>query len=142
MTFIFDIDGVLADSSHRAHHLRKRPPDWQAYRAGIVDDRPIIPIVALASALHVAGQTVLLVTSRDAATRPQTEQWLEAHGVKFAALFMRPAGDTRLEYDVKSDLIADARDAGYDPLVIIDDRDDAIRAAIGQGIAALQVHHP
>lgn len=142
MAFIFDIDGVLADSSHRAHHLRKRPPDWQSYRAGIADDKPIAPIVALASALHAARQSVLLVTSRDAATRPQTEQWLESHGVQYTALFMRPAGDTRLEYDVKSDLIADARDAGYDPIVLIDDRDDAIRAAIGQRIAALQVHHP
>jgi len=138
----FDLDGVLIDSSHRAHHLRRRPPDWQAYRAGIADDKPISSMIELANALHEAGQIVLLISSRDAVTRDQTEQWLADHGVKYHQLYMREPGDVRLEYDVKSDMLADARDAGFNPAIVIDDRADAIRAAIGQGVIGLQVFTP
>jgi len=75
-------------------------------------------------------------------TRDQTEQWLADHGVKYHQLYMRPAGDVAHEYDTKSNLIAAARDDGFNPAIVIDDREDAIRAAIGQGVIGLQVFTP
>ena len=31
MISIFDIDGVLADATHREHHVTKKPKDWDAF---------------------------------------------------------------------------------------------------------------
>lgn len=29
--YVFDIDGTLADLTHRLHHIQKQPKDWDAF---------------------------------------------------------------------------------------------------------------
>ncbi len=38
---VVDIDGVLADATHRQHHLEGRPKDWDAFFAAVGEDPPI-----------------------------------------------------------------------------------------------------
>ena len=38
MIAVFDIDGVLADPTHRQHHVAARPKDWDAFFAAVGGD--------------------------------------------------------------------------------------------------------
>ena len=41
MIVVFDIDGVLADATHREHHLSSRTKDWDAFFAEVGGDAVI-----------------------------------------------------------------------------------------------------
>ena len=46
--YIFDIDGTIADLSHRLPHIQKTPKDWTAFFASVADDVPIEHTIKLA----------------------------------------------------------------------------------------------
>ena len=68
---IFDMDGVLADTSGRQHHLAGLRRDWDAFFAECGED-PIIPEVARLLELLTPGLVVVLLTARPARVRVQT----------------------------------------------------------------------
>lgn len=76
--YIFDIDGTLADCSHRLHHIQTHPKDWPAFFAGCINDAPIHHVVRLAKTL---GETheIIFVSGRSDECRAATETWLETH---------------------------------------------------------------
>src|SRR5665213_2001730 len=81
---IFDIDGTLANCSHRLHHiLETRPKDWDAFFGAMDDDLPIRPIVQLFTELETAGNVIILCTGRPENYRQVTERWLWNNGVEF-----------------------------------------------------------
>jgi len=49
---IFDIDGTLADVSERIHHVSKKPKNWNAFFAGMAQDKAIHSMVRLCNILH------------------------------------------------------------------------------------------
>lgn len=53
-TIVFDIDGTLADLSHRRHHVESRPKNWDAFFEDISEDKPNAPLRWLHSILHAA----------------------------------------------------------------------------------------
>jgi hypothetical protein len=53
MDVVVDLDGTLADCTHRLHHIRgERAKNWDAFFAACHLDQPNPAIVALAKALH------------------------------------------------------------------------------------------
>lgn len=40
--YIFDIDGTIADLSHRLPHIQKEPKDWDAFFGCVADDAPML----------------------------------------------------------------------------------------------------
>ena len=71
----FDIDGVLADSWWRRHHLRGSRPDWEAFFEDCPGD-PCLPLTRLPRILEGAGYDILFITSRPEGNRAKTELWL------------------------------------------------------------------
>lgn len=68
---IFDLDGTLADLSHRVHHVRNGSRNWDAFFAECGDDAVIEPVRELAQALHRAGYRIILASGRtDKVRRP------------------------------------------------------------------------
>ena len=51
---IFDIDGTLADCTHRLHHVKHGRRDWGAFNAKMGDDQVRAPIRDLAVAVATA----------------------------------------------------------------------------------------
>lgn len=91
--YIFDIDGTLADCSHRLHHIQKQPKDWDSFFAACMDDQPIAHMVALAKSLPLP---IICVSGRSDVVRVETDFWLRVRaGLNPAALYMRRAGDHR-----------------------------------------------
>ena len=135
--YIFDIDGTLADCSHRLHHIQKQPKDWTAFFAEVLDDEPIPHVVALAKSLAERHE-IVFVSGRSDQCRGQTELWLCRHAF-FAPLFMRRAGDHRDDDVVKIEILAEVRAAGYEPIMAFDDRDRVVAAWRAAGIPCAQV---
>ena len=73
---VFDIDGVLADVSHRLHHIAARPKNWPAFFAAAAGDPPLPEGVDLARRLS-ADHEVLYLTGRPESLRSVTQHWLE-----------------------------------------------------------------
>lgn len=101
---VFDIDGVLADVSHRVHHVERRPKNWSAFFAAAHADPPLAEGVALAH--EVADEHPLLyLTGRPESLRRVTERWLHRHDLPRGRLLMRRAGDYRPARFMKLDVV-------------------------------------
>ncbi len=91
---VFDIDGVLADVSHRLHFLAGRRKDWDGFFAAAVDDPALAPGLALAAESALECEVVYL-TGRPERCRPDTLDWLARHGLPDGPLHMRSGTDRR-----------------------------------------------
>lgn len=91
---VLDIDGVLADVSHRVAHVQRRPKNWAAFFAAMADD-PVLPEgLALANQLAEEHDVVYL-TGRPAAYAQVTRDWLDRHGLPAGPVMHRRDGDRR-----------------------------------------------
>lgn len=104
MIAVVDIDGVLADASHRQHHVAGRPKDWDAFFAAVGDDPLIENGRALVAGLAQEHEVVLL-SGRPERTRADTEAWLQRHGIEVSRLVLRPDRDRRPAARAKAELI-------------------------------------
>ena len=101
---VIDIDGVLADASHRQHLLQGRP-NWQAFFDAAADDQPIDQgRTALISSLNT--DEVTLLTGRPERLRELTVDWLERHNFPNTAILMRSDRDHRKAAIFKEEALA------------------------------------
>lgn len=137
--YIFDIDGTIADCSHRLHWIHPRPAkDWRAYFAACGDDAPIQHVI---DTLQILGEftPIVLVSGRSDECRAATEEWLQRHQVWFHRLYMRKAGDHRNDDILKSEILDQILAAGYRPIMAFDDRDRVVAMWRKRGIPCAQV---
>lgn len=97
---IVDIDGTLADLTHRLHYVTGGNRDWPAFFVGLSQDAPVKPIIWLANTIYDASYPVILCSGRPEDHRAPTEAWLAQHGVRYSALRMRAATDGLTDKEV------------------------------------------
>jgi hypothetical protein len=124
---VIDIDGVVADVSHRLHHLDRRPKDWDGFFADAREDPPLEEGLAVVRRLEDDHEIVYL-TGRPERCRADTEAWLARHGIGGHRLVMRPPGTFRPAAQVKRELLVDLS-AGREVGVVVDD-DPLVIAAL------------
>lgn len=116
--FVFDIDGTLADNSHRLHYIQGEKKDWDSFYAASSEDKPIEAVTELARFLDNGGPllnldsdyAVVFCTGRPESTRRATGSWLSLYCQIFPmAMYMRKDGDHRPDYVVKEEMIAQMR---------------------------------
>jgi predicted kinase len=142
---IFDVDGTLADVTHRVHHLDGEK-DWKAFHDAMGEDEPVAAIAELARLLYKAAEAghgidaVIIVTARhdDPVYRQLTIDWLDLHGIRHHRLYMRRDTDTRRDHLVKADILQQIIDDGFEPILAIDDRPEVVRMWRDHGITTLQ----
>lgn len=137
--YIFDIDGTLADCSHRLSYIQKSPKDWRGFFAACSDDAPIAHIIGLAQHLASAGVSLVYVSGRSDEAREQTEEWLARHRLPSGPLYMRKAGDHRNDDVLKPELLAKVVADGWTPLMAFDDRDRVVASWRAAGVPCAQV---
>lgn len=137
--YIFDIDGTLADLTHRLPHIQKQPKDWDTFFACVGDDAPIPHIIKLAIDVALAGAKVVYVSGRSDQCRNETEYWLRCNALPDGPVFMRKAGDHRPDHQVKVELLAQLRSDGFDPVMAFDDRNSVVKMWRELGVPCAQV---
>jgi phosphoglycolate phosphatase-like HAD superfamily hydrolase len=136
--YIFDIDGTLADCSHRLHLIQQRPKDWRAFFAACQFDTPIQHMCELARKLATTTH-IIFVSGRSDECRSQTEIWLQGQALLTNHLYMRKEGDHRDDDIIKLELLAQVRADGFDPIMVFDDRTRVVNAWRSVGIPCAQV---
>lgn len=156
-TVFVDIDGTVADLTHRRKYVRGGKKNWGAFERLIPQDTPIPHVIEAVQRLYNAGWTVVMMSGRSERSRQDTVDWLEKYDVPYHALYMRrefeydkdgsvkltrkgkPQGDFRRDDIVKEELLGVARADGYDPDVVFDDRDQVVVMWRRLGIPVVQV---
>ena len=107
MLIVFDIDGVVADNTHRLHHIKQKPKNWKRFNELLPDDTLIKPTKTIYDALSASPyNTIVFVTGRSEDERKDTETWLGTNGFyKHDWLFMRRAKDYRPAPEVKREVL-------------------------------------
>ena len=137
---IFDIDGTLANISHRQHWVATKPRNWVAFKQGIPHDKPHDDIIWLLKILSTATR-IMIVSGREGSeiSKKHTEDWLHQHNIAYEELHMRPDKDYRDDSIVKREILADLRARHGEPLMVFDDRDRVVKMWREEGVRCLQV---
>ena len=135
MIVVLDIDGVLADATHRQHHLSDRPKDWDGFFAAVGHDPVLAGGRALLRQLGEEHEVVLL-SGRPERTRADTESWLARHGIAFSRLVLRSDDDHRPAARMKLDLIRKVGEP-QDIFLVVDDDPSVIELL---GLAGYRTH--
>jgi hypothetical protein len=117
---VFDIDGVLADVSHRVHFLERRRQDWGGFFRAAVDDAVLPEGAAL---VHEAAKDceIAYLTGRPEVCRQDTLEWLHAQGFPDGELVMRSNRDHRPARKAKPPLLAQLAEGRVVAVVVDDD---------------------
>jgi phosphoglycolate phosphatase-like HAD superfamily hydrolase len=133
---ICDIDGTIADLTHRLHYIQGETKDWDSFFAACGDDTPHEDVIDLVR-LIPHDMPIYLFSGRSDTTRAATEAWLEQNNVPYDQLRMRKAGDYRPDYEVKADMLRGL--TPDDVWFILDDRDQVVNMWRDKGFRVLQV---
>lgn len=138
-TYIFDIDGTIANIDHRVHHLEGNKKDWNSWYAKAHNDVPYWEIVDLMHLAYGAGIKIVICTSRDEKCREETVKWLKKHDLMYHELYMRKLNDRRDDTIVKFELLERIYEDGYEPVLVFEDRDRVVQMWRDAGLKCLQV---
>jgi phosphoglycolate phosphatase-like HAD superfamily hydrolase len=157
---IVDIDGTLADASHRLHYIcnpdltRKYPSDWDGFFSydEMMKDRPIYPVLDIIHGLNRDGYDLVFVTGRPERTRVATFDWFDLHrpynvGARFDVL-MRPNDERTDDHLLKAQMVKDylthkhdgtpTRSWIEDHVIAFEDRNRCVEAYRNMGITVFQ----
>lgn len=142
--FIFDIDGVLADSSHRQNTLPDGTLDLDNWRKQstpekIAKDKPLL-YAKYAKLLHKLGFTVKISTARVMSN--EDYKWIKKYvGIDKHHIFSRPQGCFDMDSELKRNHFKVlSRQKNYDKMRFYDDNIHNIRMAKTLGIKAKLVN--
>ena len=138
--YLVDIDGTVADATHRLHFITERPKNWNAFFANVKDDVPYDHIRQLLWHLINNDDVVIVyVTGRPQRCLNDTIEWMRKRVFPLGALYMRADDDYRADDIVKKELLDQLRRDGYDPIMAFDDRDRVVEMWRANGVPCAQV---
>jgi hypothetical protein len=136
---LIDLDGTLADITHRLPLIHREPPDWDAFYKACSDDKPNQWCVELMSAMCAAGKRVIIVSARSRVVFNETMTWLQKHADRaFTDCFMlRAEGDNTPDQILKK---AWLESSGLKDriLLVVDDRTRMVDSWRESGLVCLQ----
>jgi hypothetical protein len=139
---IVDLDGTLADATHRTKHFPDGKLNWALFKAPhrIADDQ-LHHIVADVVRLLRSKWPIIYVSGRNDDCYDVTMQWLKKHDLWQAPelLIMRKTGDSRHDYEVKKEILDQLIADGYNPVLSLDDRNNVVKMWRDNGIPCFQV---
>jgi FMN phosphatase YigB (HAD superfamily) len=131
---VFDIDGVLADASHREHFVAARPRDWDSFFGAVSQDA----VLESGREQFLAARRrydVVLVSGRPERTRADTQSWLERAGMDGPPLLLRPDADRRPAAVLKVEMV-EALGPPEDVAMVVDDDERVVAALRARGYRA------
>lgn len=123
---LVDMDGTLADGSHRSPFVDD-----------VLDDKPRYPIISLVRGFAALGYTIIIVSGRQISAGKNTVAWLERHNILYKHIFMRQTGDSRKDNIMKQEVLD--RLPKDQICYVIDDRNQVVKMWRDNGLTCLQV---
>lgn len=143
MDIIVDIDGTLADCTHRLRHIQSEPKDWNAFFEACGDDAPIHTVINMVRGLaRVSPNRVVFCTGRPERTRHKTVAWLSDWLDWDRAaidIYMRPDETHAPDNVVKRKILEKIRADGFNPVLAIEDRQQVVDMWRSEGLVCAQV---
>jgi len=141
---ICDLDGTLADCTHRQHYVQgEGKKNWKAFFDGM--DKDLLH-ASLNEVLQVLRQyyDIYFVSARPDNYRDMTEAWLEEVAGwdledEGFSLIMRKAGDYRADTIVKKEILDQIRNENVEILMAFDDRKSVVDMWRENGVFTAQV---
>lgn len=143
-TIIFDLDGTLADISHRLHYIKGEKKNWDAFHWACAGDKPKNEIFRLFYELRERGvdRKIFIASGRNDLVRRPTVDWLEINGIEPGGyqLIMRENGDGTPDEILKEKWLLEGR---FGPIkdiwLVFDDRQRVVDMWRRNGLTCLQV---
>lgn len=141
-TIVFDLDGVIADASHRQHFLaaeRSSDKDWDGFFNACVDDPVIEQGRRLVGSIS-DDFCVVILTARIHETRDKTVAWLSANGVRHDWLILRGHHQGAISTEWKREQLEHLEEAGAVIELALDDDPRNIAMLRDLGLTATYIH--
>lgn len=135
MFVVFDLDGTLALTDHRAHHLSGEKKDWRAFYAACDQDESCAPLIAVVRALAVSGHRVEIWSGRSDEVIAKTRKWLCDNGLAFINARYRGDGDHQPDTSLKKGWI----ETVGRPDLVFEDRASMVAMYRAEGIVCCQI---
>lgn len=142
---VVDLDGTVADCTHRLHFINGETKDWKGFYEACKDDKPIMSMIDMVRALNERYYNVIFLTGRSEVARNVTQEWLQANNLwNYDDLIMRPLEDYRQDSVVKLEMLNnyirtnlndDKEAIGF----ILEDRATVVKSFRDAGFKVLQV---
>ena len=162
MRVVFDLDGTLADDSHRLHLIAQERPEWDMYMNLCDLDTPISHTALVLRSMYSTGHEIEVWTGRpegeNGKFREKTMDWFEKNRGAFLHRFvvrtsptfrtagappivvrMRPHGNYTKNADLKRGWLELAREQGVAPHLVFEDQQDVVDMWRAEGIPCFQV---
>ena len=142
---VVDLDGTVADCTHRLHFINGETKDWKGFYEACKDDKPIMSMIDMVRALNERYYNVIFLTGRSEVARNVTQEWLQVNNLwNYDDLIMRPLKDYRQDSVVKLEMLNnyirtnlndDKEAIGF----ILEDRATVVKSFRDAGFKVLQV---
>jgi predicted kinase len=130
---IVDLDGTIADGSHREQYLLPEKKNWNMYFSLMSKDSPIEKNIAIVKEL-AKTHTICVVTGRPDTYQYDTIDWIRKIAkLEFDYIFMRSSNDRRPDYVVKGEIVSHIPITNI-ATTAIDDKESVIEAYKKLGI--------
>ena len=142
---VVDLDGTVADCTHRLHFINGETKDWKGFFEACKDDKPIASMIDMVRALNERYYNVIFLTGRSELARNVTQEWLQANNLwNYDDLIMRPLEDYRQDSVVKLEMLNDyirtnLNDDKEAIGFILEDRATVVKSFRDAGFKVLQV---
>ncbi len=140
---ICDIDGTIADTSHRLHFVRKpdgEKKDWKGFFEAAVNDPVREDVRSMLISYFDQGYTIVFMSGRPDNYKEQTLKWLNDNYLNFAfTVIMRKANDKRDDTIVKKEMLDMYFPNKTKIHKVIDDRPSVIRMWRENGLDVIDV---
>lgn len=128
---IVDIDGTLADISHR------NPYDATKYLDDALHTDVYQAVIQMYLTLN--NGKIIICSGRSDEYRDITTEWLKKYKILHHDLLMRPAGDTRPDHLIKGEIYERDIKGKYNVLCVFDDRQQVVDMWRENGLRVFQV---
>lgn len=146
-TVVVDLDGTLADITHRLHYVQNSPPDWKAFFRECTKDTPNDWCVKLIQSLLLSGTNVIVVSARSKEVEAESIAWVRNAVLGKAGTeplyvgtldiqLVREAGDSTPDQILKKKWLDNF---GKDRILMaVDDRQRVVQMWRDNGVTCLQ----
>jgi FMN phosphatase YigB (HAD superfamily) len=138
---IFDIDGTIADCSHRIQFAQTK--QWEEFHKRCLEDPVIVNVADLMCSCNFYSRVILL-TGRPEKYRHLTKEWLSTTKLElfYEELIMRPDDDWAPDHQMKINALERKFGSKENVLknvwFVVDDRESVVEGLRNYGLTVLQ----